>query len=260
VTELVTRLAPARRADGNPADGVLCVLGAGNCNDLDLPGLVTVFDRIHLVDIDADALRTACSRGPTHAGVRAHGGIDLTSISVERLVGAVEELSDVVVSTTLLTQLVADSHDDRGQQPLTVAELVSVRARHLHQMNALLRPGGWGLLVNDLASSTTVPGLAAVPEPQLPALLRTLVTTGNFFAGSNPYAICAQLMETATPGGRVAEVTLHPPWVWRVSDHTSRLTYGVTFRHVDDVGPRPLRHRHRDLDGTRGLPTSSLLR
>ena len=36
--------------------GRICVLGAGNCNDLDLEWLATVFSEVHLVDIDPAAL------------------------------------------------------------------------------------------------------------------------------------------------------------------------------------------------------------
>ncbi|HWO13253.1 MAG TPA: hypothetical protein VNN80_27320, partial [Polyangiaceae bacterium] len=37
----------------------LCVLGAGNCGDLDLERLASRYRSIHLVDIDADALAQA---------------------------------------------------------------------------------------------------------------------------------------------------------------------------------------------------------
>ena len=37
----------------------LCVLGAGNCNDLDLNQLLQVYDEIHLVDLDQSALEYA---------------------------------------------------------------------------------------------------------------------------------------------------------------------------------------------------------
>jgi len=45
-----------------PGDGRLCVLGAGNSNDLDLPLLAATFDEIHLVDLDAAALLSGLSR------------------------------------------------------------------------------------------------------------------------------------------------------------------------------------------------------
>jgi hypothetical protein len=59
----------------------LCVLGAGNANDLDLPVLLTAHRQVHLVDIDAEALaRGAARRGVAgHPGLRLHGGVDVTA-------------------------------------------------------------------------------------------------------------------------------------------------------------------------------------
>src|SRR5881275_908124 len=42
--------------------GHICVLGAGNCNDLDLKWLAQVYREVHLVDLDDVALRSAVER------------------------------------------------------------------------------------------------------------------------------------------------------------------------------------------------------
>src|SRR3954452_18851336 len=65
------------------ARGKLCVLGAGNCNDLDLPRLLESFDQIDLVDIDPTALSTAVRRQGVESDrrVHPHGGVDLTAIA-----------------------------------------------------------------------------------------------------------------------------------------------------------------------------------
>ncbi|MCA9022365.1 MAG: hypothetical protein KDA74_19585, partial [Planctomycetaceae bacterium] len=49
ITGYLTELAQSSR-------GRLCVLGAGNCNDLDLQKLSQVYSEIHLVDLDESAL------------------------------------------------------------------------------------------------------------------------------------------------------------------------------------------------------------
>src|SRR5438552_2239549 len=41
--------------------GRICVLGAGNCNDLDLRWLTQVYREVQLVDIDPDALPRAAT-------------------------------------------------------------------------------------------------------------------------------------------------------------------------------------------------------
>src|SRR5215216_699886 len=57
--EQTTRLA---LESAKPGASTLCVLGAGNCLDLDLPRLSERFSEVHLVDIDRSALAGALSR------------------------------------------------------------------------------------------------------------------------------------------------------------------------------------------------------
>jgi len=42
--------------------GRICVLGAGNCNDLDLSWLTQVYSQSHLIDLDAGSLASAIER------------------------------------------------------------------------------------------------------------------------------------------------------------------------------------------------------
>ena len=60
----------------------LCVLGAGNCNDVDLPALLSAFREVHLVDLDGDALRGAAMRQAcqTQRGLHQHIA-DVTGIA-----------------------------------------------------------------------------------------------------------------------------------------------------------------------------------
>ena len=62
--------------------GRLCILGAGNCNNVELTTLLESFREIHLVDVDAIALE----RGVTSQGLRdservtLHGNVDVTGM------------------------------------------------------------------------------------------------------------------------------------------------------------------------------------
>jgi hypothetical protein len=60
----------------------LVLLGAGNCNDVELPVLAGRFGEIHLVDIDAAAIERARQRQPAEVAARivVHGGVDLTGL------------------------------------------------------------------------------------------------------------------------------------------------------------------------------------
>jgi len=84
----VTELILGHRT-GRPSDG-LVVLGAGNCNDLELEQLLDGFAAVHLVDIDAEALMGAAKRQriPASACLGLHGDVDVTdpaSAQIERL-------------------------------------------------------------------------------------------------------------------------------------------------------------------------------
>src|SRR5262249_19148251 len=65
------------------AGGRLCVLGAGNGNDLDLPALLKAFREVHLVDLDAEALTfgTTFQKVAGHPGLRTHE-IDVAGVDV----------------------------------------------------------------------------------------------------------------------------------------------------------------------------------
>src|SRR5688572_32284061 len=118
-------LAPADPRDRSRS---LCVLGAGNCNDLDLTWLKQVFADVHLVDIDADAVNGAVRRQGVE-GVVTHAPMDLTAVAdllstwrkapppedeeIARLARTSEEAAlpdlgrrfDVVLSPCVLTQI-----------------------------------------------------------------------------------------------------------------------------------------------------------
>ena len=109
----------------------LCVLGAGNANDIDLAALARDFERIALVDLDAQALKLAVERVPEAElqRIELHGGVDVTGIlptleswrighvpTDDEMAAAIDAAHsprspalgtfDVVVSTCLLTQLI----------------------------------------------------------------------------------------------------------------------------------------------------------
>lgn len=108
VTDLILQCAPESGSETSS----LCVLGAGNCNDLDLPRLASDFDLLHLVDIDSDALRSGVARqaqGPAH--VLMHAGVDIAEPGSAQLAMR----TDVVASTGVWSQLV----DRSTRQPAT---------------------------------------------------------------------------------------------------------------------------------------------
>ncbi|HJT33839.1 MAG TPA: hypothetical protein VJ783_17465 [Pirellulales bacterium] len=213
--ETTARLVAAARANSDR----LCVLGAGNCDDLDLTALVGAYREVHLVDIDADALErgagrlSAAERGVMHL----HGGIDLTGCwqllgnrqrgesltdaEIDQVVNCFASTAppftgpfDVVASTCVVSQLIEGAVLVLGQSHPRLLEVVlSVRASHQRLMTQLLSPGGRGVLITDFVSSATLPALGQLAEPQWPELLNEVTTRGNFFHGLNPPNVLAAL-------------------------------------------------------------------
>ena len=63
--------------------GKICVFGAGNCNDLDLQWLTSVYQQVHLVDLDLAAISAAVERQKIAdpSRVQLHAPVDLTGIA-----------------------------------------------------------------------------------------------------------------------------------------------------------------------------------
>jgi hypothetical protein len=222
--------------------GRLCLLGAGNCNDLDLDRLADAFTEVHLVDLDADALAEGVARQAPRASERIvrHAPVDVTGVAArlsawndhrrpsndEALdcVRAAEaapapELPgpfDAVASVGLLTQLINSAQLALGgEHPQLVPLIIAIRHRHARLMLELLRPGGEGLLVSEIVSSDTAPELAVVDESQLPELATRLIQSRNFFTGCNPFALQALFQNDSDLAPLVAQVQLLRPWRWQ---------------------------------------------
>ena len=60
----------------------LCVLGTGNCNDLDMQRLLNAFDQIYLIDPDGDAVAAGIEQQNLSdcSKIHSYGGVDVTGI------------------------------------------------------------------------------------------------------------------------------------------------------------------------------------
>lgn len=215
------------------------MLGAGNCNDLDLQQLSADFASVSLVDLDREALEAAVKR--QHAtGVRLIAPFDLTGV-LDRLdsgpnvilkrLGEPASVDmpgspfDVVASCCVLTQML-QSIEDAGLA--TVEPILALRRRHLRQLWDLTRAGGAFVLATDVVSTTTAPDLNDIPEPMLGNRLERLIAERNFFTGANPAAIWQDLLDEFAPQG--AGLASHGPWIWPLAQSHSYLTWAVTVR------------------------------
>jgi hypothetical protein len=246
VTELLT-------GDGLAPAESLCVLGAGNCNDLDLPALRGAYREVHLVDLDEEALDHGVARQglANHAGLIRHGSIDVTgmlermakwspdsAISDEDLAACRDAPAlqasrlpapfDTVASTCLLSQLLLGVADRLGEKhPRFLDVLQAIRWGHLRLLLDLLAPGGRGVLVTDLVSSDTCAELRTVPDVELPPLLNQLIEARNFYHGINPAVLYSLLANDSLLSPQIVDLAASQPWRW---DMGARIYAVCAFR------------------------------
>ncbi|MEP3478841.1 MAG: hypothetical protein ABJZ55_06310 [Fuerstiella sp.] len=262
VMQLVTETANQLLQDESAKMPSVALLGAGNCLDVDLNKLQERFETIHLVDVDGDSIAMAASESANPAQCELHAPFDVASplmsltrrdfeaTNTEAMAAALQALSaenlanpiveaDVVVSLCLLSQLVETLSGIIGENHAAFSNaLKAVRIGHLRRMLNMLRPGGVAILISDVVSSVSAPELVDAKESELPDLVRKLVTSRNFFSGTNPAAVLAELnLLTKTAGGPESVHTIDP-WKWQPGERTFAV-YGMRIQKTQPDSDEP---------------------
>ncbi|MCA9262534.1 MAG: hypothetical protein KDA60_01750 [Planctomycetales bacterium] len=262
--ERVTGLVSAARR--TPRDRVV-LLGAGNCNDVDLLSLADQFRHVDLVDLDEDAIRQAVADWDVQSrvNVQTRGNVDLagfgrlvgnwtpdrirTDDQMDQLIRAVAEYSfcqelgqyDVVVSTCLLSQLIDSLVLTTSPHHARFVELVlTVRTRHVANVLDAAMPGGRVVIVTDFVSSQTCPELKYWDDRQLAQMMPQIIESGNFFTGLNPYLLYRLVSAGGPLASRVTSAELVSPWLWDMGKKrfaVSALCATVPHRRMGRMGP-----------------------
>lgn len=251
-----------------PHMGRLCVLGAGNCNDLDLSHLFNFYSEIHLVDLDREALLagTASQSMKGFPNLHLHTGIDVTGVletlskwlpgqlNQEKIDQATIQVQnffglpflgvfDTVVSTCLLTQLMDSVSSLCRTERLPWTMTQALRARHLRLLAELLTPRGTGILVTDFSSSDIFPELSKSPNKPLCVQMEELIRRRLYFSGTNPYTIQAFLEKDPLTSSLVHQVQISQPWLWNLSTKRFFIVCAVNFQKkrqcLPPSGPHP---------------------
>jgi hypothetical protein len=247
------------------------VLGAGNCNDLDLPWLQQRFAQTVLLDLDLQAMQAGIARQlgttPT-AGIEpglwdVTGAFDLLNAlggsgtpssaelaALERRLESTPPIPpespaagqqfDCVVSACLVSQLIDAIKRAVGEShPRFLPLVLAVRRQHVATLLSLATPGGSVLLVFDFVSSLTAPELASVPTTALGEYAAAQVGQHNFFTGLNP-AMVLQAVRKAEPAcGYARPPALTPPWRWDLGPRTYLVAAVTVALAKSDPVPRP---------------------
>jgi len=241
---------------GADATQRLCVLGAGNCYDLDLEQLTAVFKEVHLVDIDQAAVRRARERlrGAAKAKVFLHAPLDLTGL-VDRLdrwrsfqvepqelmehparVSAhiAERLPgpfDVVLSACVLSQMHLGVLNVLSlEHRLFEATRQLINLTHLRTLAKLTAPTGLALVVTDVASDEIHP-LGELDEAgDHRPLLAELARTGSLVFAVEPELLAWTVGEDPMLQRSVEMSAPLAAWIWRNGPNRIFLVYAAELR------------------------------
>jgi hypothetical protein len=250
VTAEILALAPG---EDDARGGRLCVLGAGNANDLDLEALAARFDEIHLVDIDPGALSRATGRQSpeVRAKLHSHAPVDLSGLyhQLERRPGLVPDDAmvaagtaevtsqlpselDVVASCCVLSQMSWALEHLASPDGTAIPALEQALLRiHLRVLPRMIRPTGAALLVSDLTSSLFYPPLGELaPGADLRALTQKLAARRMAYTVCNPELVRLTLRHDAELAEACLPPALGEPWLWTGPKALTYLVYPFVLR------------------------------
>ena len=231
--------------------GRICVLGAGNCNDLDLSWLTQVYSQSHLIDLDAGSLASAIERQrPSKAtSICLWAPIDLSGIGnilrdwrhappgddqIRQCIQQIQHRSaeypwenerfDMVLSPCVLSQILISARQSLGATHQLYPKLRdALLADHLKMAYRLLKPGGRAVIVIDLASTEDFGSTTGIEEDQLPDLMRSVIARKKCFNALTPTA----LAQAAREHLKVTSPTFTAPWLWHLGLAKSFLVFAM---------------------------------
>jgi hypothetical protein len=248
--------------DAGPRGGRLCLLGAGNCLDIDIPRLLDRFSQLTLVDIDPIAMdfgiksqmadrpfdldRVQCCAmdlcGWTAVPESVLQSLQsptpmwqeiLSSISTYKAPIQDSEPFDVVASMCILSQIMAPALTIATNDPTQLSIVVQCRRAHLDLMWKLAGDHGALVLITDFVATDSSPELWYMESNQLADKMMQLIREGNFFSGVNPRIIASEIASHPRVKTGAARVHLHPPWLWKLYDARGYLVAAFTVQsHV----------------------------
>jgi len=238
--------------------GSLCVLGAGNCFDLDLAAMADRYGKIHLVDIDAAALQRAVARQPpdVQAHLVCHAPVDLSGFleAIERWArfevtadelashGAVTAASvrqqlddsfDVVLSACMLSQMQLSVLHALGQDHrLFQAVRWTLNLTHFRTLAALTKSGGMSLFATDVTNDNIYPLQEAYDTASGLAALKAATQAKKVFDFADPDAVAALLQDDPVLQQAFSQAVWKDAWLWTNGPVVRFLVYACQLSRV----------------------------
>lgn len=210
--------------------GKVAILGAGNCNDLNLRQLASECGEVHLFDLDREAMEQALRRHgiPEGSSIRLRDDLDLSGLAGPEAanVDAPAKDFDLVVSTCIVSQLletVSRLHPPGSRRDRA---MLRVRNAHVRLLTDLISPGGTGIVVTDMAEAVVDPG---ADEPRGPASSGESEQMERYFLGLGPKGLEDALREVPRAAESLRGLKQVEPWTWRLDAVRRYLVHAIRF-------------------------------
>ncbi|MCC9604607.1 class I SAM-dependent methyltransferase [Blastopirellula sp. JC732] len=195
----------------------LCLLGAGNCNDVELTAIAKRFREIHLIDFDKDAVQQGLKRqfSGLQGKILIHAPVDLDAEDVASQLSSLGKF-DVVASLCVLSQLIDAIPEEQKNKEEGLPLVRQIRRRHLELLASLAGPEGSIAIANEAVSSDSEPSVKTCEDPMLGPLLVQLALEQKLFMGLNPAVVAGELQALAPTHA----LSTTPPWKWDFGPRT----------------------------------------
>lgn len=257
LTALASSAAPAG------GGGSLCVLGAGNCFDLDLRVLSQRFANITLVDVDSAAINSVVERQPAKAAsqFRALAPIDLSGmmhhlerwarfeVTPDELLAHSERTAtairsrvgstfDVVLSACMLSQMQLDVVRGLGDgHALLRAVSWTLTVTHFHTLAALTADSGTAVFATDLTADAILPLAEGYTRQDALALVTNATDAGKVFDFANPQLLRTMLTDDPTLKAAFGDWRVADAWIWHNGPDLKFLVYGALLPRSSAADP-----------------------
>ena len=242
-----------------------CIIGPGCGAHLNLTQLLDHFTEVQLIDvtqegldlnlqaqsIDAEKLQTDVLSD--FAGITTVlGQLQKTSATQELKFHDVQEgieaamhlapwpvagKVDIVLATEGLGMALSATAAIVGHQHPSLPDFHhAIRLTHAREILRILKPGGYGILVNQLMSSKVMPSLPNIPEEKLDWVMSEVIQKNGGPTGTSPTQIRDLLLHDQAIKHELAHVHMLTPWIFDTGPVQFAMS-GVSFCKASPPDP-----------------------
>ena len=127
----------------------------------------------------------------------------------------VAEEVDIVLSTEGLGMALSATAAIVGHQHPSLPDFHhAIRLAHTQEILRILKPGGYGIVVNQLMSSKVMPSLPNIPEEKLDWVMSEVIQKNRGPSGTSPTQIRNLLLHDQAIKHELAQVHMLTPWIF----------------------------------------------